>query len=141
MNKLYVQTVHEEAFVPYRATPGSAGYDLSSCETVNILPYSTVLVSTGIKLAIPKGHYGRIAPRSGVSVKKQLIVNAGVIDEDYRGVVKIVFFNPTPNIVEISSGEKVAQLLIEKVSYPEVEHVESLDETERGANGFGSTGI
>ena len=140
MEKLYVQCIHPSAVIPTRGTIGSAGYDLVAVEGMVIEPFSTVLVPTGLKIMIPTGYYGRIAPRSGVSVKKRLIVNAGVIDEDYRGEVKIVLLNPTRNNVEVEKGEKIAQLLLEKIITPEVEQVESLDETVRGENGFGSTG-
>jgi dUTP pyrophosphatase len=145
MSELYIQKIIEDAIVPTRGTSFSAGYDLSSVENYSILPNSTILVSTGLKLKIPTGHYGRIAPRSGISVKKQLFVNAGVIDEDYRGEVKIVFYNPTQYIVSINKGERVAQLIIEKISYPIILEVDDLDKTdnlpsERGERGFGSTG-
>ena len=140
-NKLYVQLVHPSAVIPTRGTPGSAGYDLTCVDdNISIEPFSTVLVQTGLKIMIPTGYYGRIAPRSGVSVKKRLLVNAGVIDEDYRGEVKIVLVNPTRNIVTIEKGEKIAQLIIEKISTPEVVKVDNLEDTVRGENGFGSTG-
>lgn len=146
MTELYVQKIREDAIIPTRGSAYSAGYDLSSVENYSISPNTTSLISTGLKFKIPTGHYGRIAPRSGISVKKQLIVNAGVVDEDYRGEVKIVFYNPTSNVIEISKGERVAQLIIEKISYPnvfEVENLETLDDkpSERGEGGFGSTGV
>ena len=104
------------------------------------MPHCNNLVPTGISMVIPTGYYGRVAPRSGVSVKTGLIVNAGVIDSDYRGEIKIVFQNPTEKYVDIKAGEKVAQLVIEKIALLDVKEVHSLDDTTRGSNGFGSTG-
>jgi dUTP pyrophosphatase len=138
-NKLFVKRLHENAMLPTRGSKYSAGLDLFSIQDTNITPFSNNLVPTGISVLIPVGYYGRIAPRSGVSVKTGLLVNAGVIDSDYRGEIKIVFQNPTTEHKEIKKGDKVAQLIIEKIALLDVQEVDTLDYTERGSNGFGST--
>ena len=138
--ELFVKRLTETAKLPTRGSAEAAGLDLYADASVSIMPHPNNLVPTGISMIIPTGYYGRVAPRSGVSVKTGLIVNAGVIDSDYRGEVKIVFHNPNKQYVDIKAGEKVAQLIIEKIALLDVKEVESLDQTERGSNGFGSTG-
>ena len=138
--ELFVKRLTETAKLPTRGSVEAAGLDLYADASVSIMPHANNLVPTGISVIVPTGYYGRIAPRSGVSVKTGLIVNAGVIDSDYRGEIKIVFQNPTRQYVDIKAGEKVAQLIIEKIALLDVKEVESLDQTERGSNGFGSTG-
>jgi len=120
------------------ATPGSAGYDLYSyCEDATIEPNDMWTFNTGIAVAIPKGHYGRVAPRSSMSLRG-LIVSAGVLDSDYRGEIKVIVTCVQP--MTIKKGEKIAQLILEKCSVLPTEEVEELDSTERGEKGFGSTG-
>lgn len=99
------------------------------------------MVSSGISIAVPEGHYGRMAPRSGLAVKKFIDIGAGVIDCDYRGEIMILMFNFSNEDFEVKKGERVAQLIIEKISLPDVVQVENLDDTERGEGGFGSTGM
>lgn len=103
------------------------------------------MVSTGLRLEIPEGYYGRVAPRSGLTVKHGLDVGAGVIDSDYRGVVSVVLFNHGQMPVSLEAGSRIAQLIIEKIATPEVVEVKCGDprlrETRRGDGGFGSTGI
>jgi dUTP pyrophosphatase len=143
MENLYIKKLFVNSIVPTKGSKEAAGYDLyANINTPNAIvePYNSVLISTGVAMKIPHGYYGRIAPRSGFSVKTGLMVNAGVIDSDYRGEVKILFQNPTDKCVRINNGEKVAQIIIEKIAHCEVIEVDNLDETERGANGFGSTG-
>lgn len=97
-------------------------------------------MQTGIHIALPEGHYGRVAPRSGLAVKHGIDVGAGVVDSDYRGLLGIVLFNFGTEDFQLHAGDRIAQLVIEKISNPEVEEVESLEATERGSGGFGSTG-
>jgi dUTP pyrophosphatase len=139
--ELFVKRLTQTATLPTRGSAQAAGLDLYADTSVSIMPHANNLVPTGISVVVPEGYYGRIAPRSGVSVKTGLIVNAGVIDSDYRGEIKIVFQNPTGKYVDIRAGEKVAQLIIEKIAMLEVKEVDSLDNTQRGSNGFGSTGF
>lgn len=103
--------------------------------------HGKALIPTDISMAIPSGYYGRVAPRSGLAVKHFIDVGAGVIDEDYRGPLGVVLFNHSQNDFAVKKGDRIAQLLLEKIATPDIEVVEDLDETERGAGGFGSTGI
>ena len=89
---------------------------------------------------MPDGTYGRVAPRSGLAWKNHIDVGAGVIDQDYRGNVGVVLFNHAEVDLEVTAGMRVAQLVLEKIMTPEIMEVDELDETERGAGGFGSTG-
>jgi len=98
-------------------------------------------VATGLAVAIPEGNYGRIAPRSGLAFKNFIDVGAGVIDEDYRGELKVLLFNLGPDDFNVNEGDRIAQFIIEKYTPTELEEVETLDETARGADGFGSTGV
>ena len=140
---LKVTKLVPHATIPLRATSGSAGYDLYSAEGYVILPQHRVVVSTGIQIALPDGVYGRIAPRSGLAVKHGLDVGAGVVDPDYTGELKVVLFNHDPKqTFIIRPGYRIAQLVLESYVVADVEMVGSIDPTtERGAGGFGSTGM
>lgn len=143
MNKLLVSRTSEFAQLPKRATNGSAGYDICSAQNVIIEPKDKALISTALKMKIPEGYYGRIAARSGLAVKKFIDVGAGVIDSDYRGIVHILLFNFGDKEFRINIGDRIAQLIIEKIATPEVEEIkeEELDKSVRGEKGFGSTGL
>lgn len=137
---LQVRKLDERAVIPTRGSAGAIGYDLSSLHKL-MLPVSGILrVPTGIAVAIPPGHYGRIAPRSGLAVKHGVDVLAGVIDEDYRGEIVVVLVNHGRAALWIEEGMRVAQLILERASIFPVDEVEILDDTQRGAAGFGSTG-
>ena len=105
----------------------------------NSTNWNIKLIDTGISIKVPEGTYGRIAPRSSVS-KRGILINAGVIDRDYRGPVKIMIHNLSNNVYVINKNDRIAQLILEQIKTPEVELVENLDETIRGEGGFGSTG-
>merc|ERR1719440_795914 len=92
-------------------------------------------------MIIPEGLYGRVAPRSGLAVKKGLDVGAGVVDADYRGNVGVVLFNYTDEDFTAEPGMRIAQLVLTRIETPEVQEVQDLDATQRGAGGFGSTGV
>uniref|UniRef100_A0A0P4WC52 Deoxyuridine 5'-triphosphate nucleotidohydrolase n=1 Tax=Scylla olivacea TaxID=85551 RepID=A0A0P4WC52_SCYOL len=98
------------------------------------------LVKTDIQVELPEDCYGRVAPRSGLSWKNHIDVGAGVIDQDYRGNVGVVLFNHAKVDFAVKKGDRVAQLICERIIYPEIEEVEEISETERGEDGFGSTG-
>ncbi len=125
-----------------RATEGSAGLDLSCLETLIIDPQTTLLVPTGIAVAIPSGFVGKVYIRSSLAVKMgiTLVNSVGVIDSDYRGEIKIALYNISPHPVNILGGERIAQLVIEPILMPDLEFVDDLPETLRGEGGFGSTG-
>jgi len=139
---LRIKRLHADAKLPTRGSVSAAGLDLYALEEAIVTPKSSFLMPTGLSLEIPEGLYGRIAPRSGLSMSTGLVVNAGVIDSDYRGEVKIMFFNYLDHAVKLHQGMKVAQLILEKIALLEVEEVNAdLTETARGEGGFGSTGV
>ncbi|XP_047436007.1 deoxyuridine 5'-triphosphate nucleotidohydrolase, mitochondrial isoform X1 [Mugil cephalus] len=130
----------EHATTPTRGSSKAAGYDLYSAYDYTIGPMDKAIVKTDIQIAVPHGCYGRVAPRSGLAAKHFIDVGAGVVDEDYRGNVGVVLFNFSKETFEVKKGDRVAQLVCERICYPDLMEQETLDETERGAGGFGSTG-
>lgn len=131
----------EHARAPVRGSPRSAGLDLQSAYDVKIPARGKALVKTDLQVQVPEGSYGRVAPRSGLAVKNFIDVGAGVVDEDYRGNLGVVLFNHSDKDFEVKRGDRIAQFICERIFYPELKEVEKLDDTERGAGGFGSTGI
>ena len=137
-----VLTIHKlrpDAEVPHRESPGAAGYDLYSTEHHVVLPGKRAVVGTGISMELPDGVYGRVAPRSGLSVKHGIHIGAGVVDPDYRGEVKVVLFNLGSEPYVIKPGYRIAQLILERFLMEQVV-VGELTDTQRGECGFGSTG-
>ncbi|XP_045866093.1 deoxyuridine 5'-triphosphate nucleotidohydrolase, mitochondrial [Meles meles] len=130
----------EHATAPTKGSARAAGYDLYSAYDYTLPPMEKALVKTDIQVALPSGCYGRVAPRSGLAAKHFIDVGAGVIDEDYRGNVGVVLFNFGKEKFEVKKGDRIAQLICERIFYPEIEEVQALDDTERGSGGFGSTG-
>ncbi|XP_036910472.1 deoxyuridine 5'-triphosphate nucleotidohydrolase, mitochondrial isoform X2 [Sturnira hondurensis] len=130
----------EHASAPTRGSARAAGYDLYSAYDYTVPPMEKALVKTDIQIALPAGCYGRVAPRSGLAAKHFIDVGAGVIDEDYRGNIGVVLFNFGKEKFEVKKGDRIAQLICERIYYPEIEEVQGLDDTDRGAGGFGSTG-
>ena len=139
MSSFQVKLNYEDAQSPTRGSDEAAGYDLYSYESETVVPKQIKLIDTGISIRVPEGTYGRIAPRSSVS-KKGILINAGVIDRDYRGPVKVMVHNLSNNDYVIKKNDRIAQLILEKIKTPPVELVEELDDTVRGEGGFGSTG-
>ena len=139
-NQFQVKLNYEDAQAPTRGSDEAAGYDLYSYESETVASNQIKLIDTGISIRVPEGTYGRIAPRSSVS-KKGILVNAGVIDRDYRGPVKIMLHNLSNNDYVINKNDRIAQLILEQIKTPPVQLVEELDDTERGDGGFGSTGV
>jgi len=138
---LPVKRLTETAVLPTRAHPGDAGLDLYADESVIVCASCRLLVSTGISVAIPPGYVGLIWPRSGLAAKHGISVDAGVIDAGYRGPIKVLITNASEDHhYEINRGEKIAQLLIQPVSLLDPVEVDALNETERHAGGFGSSG-
>ncbi|RAL08144.1 DUTPase Dut [Aspergillus homomorphus CBS 101889] len=137
---LLVQKLTPAGRAPTRGSAFAAGYDLYSAKDTVIPSKGKALVDTGIAIAVPEGTYGRIAPRSGLASKHFIDTGAGVIDADYRGEVKVLLFNFSDVDFEIKEGDRVAQLVLERIYTPEVTVVEKLEESVRGAGGFGSTG-
>nr|AWN09326.1 dUTPase [Orf virus]AWN09327.1 dUTPase [Orf virus] len=140
METLQVVRLSQNATIPTRGSPGAAGLDLCSAYDCVIPSHSSRVVFTDLLIKLPPGCYGRIAPRSGLAVKHFIDVGAGVIDEDYRGNVGVVLFNFGNSDFEVKKGDRIAQLICERISRPAVQEVNSLDDTDRGDSGFGSTG-
>lgn len=141
--KIYFVKTSENAVEPTRGTPQAAGLDLSSAYEYTIAPNSKCLVQTDLIVKIPPGCYGRVAPRSGLALKHFIGVGAGVIDADYRGKLGVILFNHSTEEFVVRRGDRIAQFICERIFTPDVAMVmlDSLDSTERGAGGFGSTGI
>ena len=138
---LYIKNLKNSAAIPKRATEGAAGYDLASAEETVVPAKGKTVVKTGISIATLEGCYGRIAPRSGLAVKRYIDVGAGVIDSDYRGEVGVVLFNHSDEDFEVKQGDRIAQLILEKIATPQVKETADLPSTMRGSQGFGSTGL
>ena len=129
----------EKATIPSKGTPTAAGFDLYSAKTITIWPKTREVVRTDLKIELPRNSYGQIAPRSGLALKG-LDIGAGVIDQDYRGNLKVLLINNGTTRYEVREGERVAQLLVKPILNPTIEMVEELKESTRGDRGFGSTG-
>jgi dUTP pyrophosphatase len=126
--------------LPAYASADAAGADLHSTEELTLGPGERAAVATGLHVEIPPGHVGLVWPRSGLAVRHGLDTLAGVIDSDYRGEVRVVLVNHGREPVQLSRGERIAQLLVQKVERAVFKRVDSLVETERGDGGFGSSG-
>ncbi|HJE52546.1 MAG TPA: dUTP diphosphatase [Tessaracoccus flavescens] len=138
-----VPTVADDARLPVYAQPGDAGADLRATEAVTLAPGERKLVGTGVRVALPEGYVGLVTPRSGLAARSGLsIVNSpGVIDSGYRGEIKVALINldaATP--IELAAGDRIAQLLVIPFVQATFTQVDELDETVRGAGGYGSTG-
>ena len=131
----------DHAFTPQRCSAFAAGLDIRSAYDYVIPARGKQLVSTQLSFEMPTGSYGRLAPRSGLAAKHFIDVGAGVIDADYRGEVCVVLFNHSDSDYNVCRGDRIAQLICERIYYPELEEVHNLSNTHRGIKGFGSTGI
>ena len=138
---LKIVKLSENAFTPTKGSKHAAGFDLYSAYNYKLESKGKILVKTDIQIEVPFGTYGRIAPRSGIAWNNHIDIGAGVIDYDYRGNVGVVMFNHSKVPFVIKKGDRVAQLICEKIVYADIKVFDSLDETNRGNKGFGSTGI
>ena len=129
----------EGAILPKRAHDLDAGYDLFSREDATIFPNSGCVFDTGVHVAIPEGYVGFLKSKSGLNVRHSL-QSEGVIDSGYVGSIHVKLFNHGSQAVEIKKHQKISQLVLLPIITPELEEVDSLEDTERGSNGFGSTG-
>ncbi len=133
--------LHPAARLPVRGSEGAAGLDLCSVEEVTLEARGgRAAVRTGLAVGLPRGFYGRIAPRSGLAVRHGLDVLAGVIDSDYRGEIVCALVNHGREPLTLTAGQRIAQLIVEAIITPDAAWTDALDETARGAGGFGSTG-
>jgi len=125
-----------------RGSELAAGWDLASAVDIVVPARGKKMVTTDIAIATPTDCYARVAPRSGLAYKKSIDVGAGVVDADYRGPVGVILFNHSDDDFDIKVGDRIAQLILEKVHLDvDIEKVDELPETNRGTNGFGSTGV
>ena len=144
--KIHIQKIDPSAKMPSYAYRGDAGMDLFSFEDVEIPSQDKAVVSTGLKVAIPEGYAGFIWDKSGLAAKNSITTLAGLIDSNYRGELKVVLANLGKDTHVIKKGDKIAQLIVkpvEEVNIEEVDNIDTIDEapTERGAGGFGSSGL
>lgn len=140
MISLRFQRIDPRAILPSRGSSEACGLDLYSIEDYSLGSGQRVAVRTGLAVALPKSFYGRIAPRSGLALKSGIDVLAGVIDSDYRGEIICLVINFGEYEFRINSGDRVAQLIVEKVAILEPKWDSQLIKTSRGDSGFGSTG-
>ena len=125
--------------MPIKGSARAVGYDLYAIEGTDVPTRGQTSVGTGRAIGLPHNAYGRIAPRSSLAVQPRLTTNAGVIDSDYRGEVKVVLVNLRDQSYRVEKGDRIAQVIIEKVDHRELQEVTQLDDTERGDQGFGSS--
>jgi dUTP pyrophosphatase len=138
-SSINILRVSSEAVLPTRAHPDDAGLDLYGLEDVILPPSQGRVAKTGIALALPPGHVGLVADRSSLA-KRGVKTAGGIIDAGYRGEIHIVLWNISSEPIQLKRGERIAQLLIIPIATPAVVEVTTLDETQRGNKGFGSTG-
>jgi len=141
VDMLDIKFLLPEAIVPTKATPGAAGWDLYSAESVVIPAGQWLAVETGIAVAIPEYHVGFIWPRSGLSVKHGVDVLAGVVDSDYRGGIAAVLVNHSDKPFEVEVRMRIAQLVVQRYEATQLQVVSELGRTHRDVRGFGSTGV
>lgn len=144
MNKLLIKRLDKELPLPAFESDGAAGLDLYSTVDVTIDRFKVSLVPTGISIQIPKGYEAQVRPRSGLAAKYGItVVNSpGTIDSDYRGEIKVIMTMISNDFdsYKISRGDRIAQLVLNRIETPVLLEVDSLDDTDRGDKGFGSTG-
>lgn len=142
--EIQIKKLTETAKIPERGSVMAAGYDLfaDGTENITIKPHSTVMIGTGVAMAIPEGYFGGIYARSGLSAKEGLRPAncTGVVDADYRGEIKVALHNDSVEERIVVPGQKVAQMVIQPFLGVVFKEVEKLDDTDRGQGGFGSTG-
>jgi len=137
--RVKVKKPDPQARIPTRGSAQAAGHDLYANERNTIPARGQEVLRTGISITPPRGTYGRIAPRSGMAVKHQVAVNAGVIDSDYTGEIKVVLANMSDQDYQVNNRDRIAQLITEKIIESECYEVQTLKKTNRGQQGFGST--
>ncbi len=142
--RVQIRRLRPDAIVPRYQTADAAGMDLHAAldQPMVVAPGAVVAVPTGLAMAIPRGYEGQVRPRSGLALKHAItcVNSPGTVDADFRGQVMVLLINHGREPFTIASGERIAQMVIAPVVQAELEVVDALDATERGAGGFGSTG-
>lgn len=137
---IHYKLLTETAQVPRKSNLSDAGHDLYADEDVWVFAKQRQVIKTGISLAMPNSLAGLIWPRSGLSVKQGIDVLAGVVDAGYRGEIMVCLYNTSDNDVEIKRGDRIAQMIFQEVPVVSLLLREELGSSQRGSNGFGSTG-
>ena len=141
--QLKVKKIHADAILPKQARAGDAGMDLSSVEEKVLLPGEFALIKTGIQIELPEGTEAQVRPRSGLALKNGItcLNSPGTIDAGYRGEVGVILINQGKEPFKIEKQMRIAQLVVQYVPQVFIEEVEELSDTERGEQGFGSSGV
>ena len=137
---LKIKKLDPDAIIPQYAHTDDAGMDFYAIETIALKPGERIGVSTGLAIEIPEGYVGLVWDKSGISINDGIKTLGGVIDAGYRGEIKIGIINLSSTDYVLKKGHKIAQILIQKVEQPDIIEVRELSDSERGKNGFGSTG-
>jgi dUTP pyrophosphatase len=145
-SELFVQRIHEDSILPSYAYPTDSGFDLCSVEEISIEPFGRALVPTGLRFNIPPGFEIQVRPKSGLAIKEGITVlnTPGTVDQGYNGELKVIVFNTNNKPFTIKNKMKIAQAVLCPVAsgrYVTIIEVDNVEETERGENGFGSTGL
>ena len=140
IGELQVKLLRGNVVLPARGSAGATGYDLCASSNCVIPSQGKGTVETGLAVSLPSGTYARIAPRSGLAIRNFIDVGAGVVDSDYRSEIKVVLFNHSAEDFVFQVGDRIAQVILERIETPQVKKVAALDDTDHGAGGFGSTG-
>lgn len=138
-----IKIVADDDLIPSYALDGDAGMDLKASDECFIAPYERCFVGTSVKLEMPKNVVALVHPRSGLALKRGItVLNApGTIDSNYRGEIGVILHNTSDEPFYVERGDRIAQLVFQEVAHPVLVRVESLDESNRGDGGFGSTGV
>ena len=128
------------AFMPERAHETDAGLDLRTPKEFTILPHSSAVIDTGVHIQLPPGTYGKLESKSGLNVKYDIVSCGGTIDEGYTGSIKVKLYNFSESTYHFEAGYKIIQLIVQPCLYEPVELTVEMEATDRGDNGFGSTG-
>lgn len=137
--KIQVRKLDERVKLPIKKREGDIGYDVYSNDRVYVHPAETVIIPTGLAMRAPEGFYLEVAPRSGETVKRGLVCH-GYIERDYTGEIGIIYFNKTGKHIEVDKHTRVARIILRKQYEADLEIVEKLPETNRGSDGYGSSG-
>lgn len=130
----------EGAYMPVRAHDTDAGLDLRTPKEVTVPAHGSMIIDTGVHVALPHGYYGKLESKSGLNVNYNVVSLGGTIDEPYRGSIVAKLYNLSDLDYTFNAGDKVVQMVIQPYIAPELEEVDELDETDRGEKGFGSSG-
>ena len=139
--ELRVKCLRDNVVLPVRGIVGPARYDINAASRCVIPAHGQGSVDTGLAVLLPPGTYAQIAPHSGLAYRHFIDVGAGVVDLDFRGEIKVILFNHSVEDFPVQAGDQIVQLILESIDTPLVQKVTVLEDTDRGSDGFGSTGM